>query len=94
MEYSQEKRAGLNHVRFADEELLKSMLGVAQGHLSLFAKINDAANKVKVIIDKRLMDADKVLLHPLVNTASTQISCADFKRFADKYAAGYEVREF
>ena len=61
------------------------MLGVAQGHLSLFAK---------VIIDKRLMDAEKVLLHPLVNTASTQISCADFKRFADKYAAGYEVREF
>lgn len=41
------------------------MLGVAQGHLSLFAKINDAANKVKVIIDKRLMDAEKVLLHPL-----------------------------
>ena len=70
------------------------MLGVAQGHLSLFAKINDAANKVKVIIDKRLMDAEKVLLHPLVNTASTQISCTDFKRFADKYAAGYEVREF
>ena len=70
------------------------MLGVAQGHLSLFAKINDAENKVKVIIDKRLMDADKVLLHPLVNTASTQISNVDFKRFADKYAAGYEVREF
>ena len=42
-----------------------------QGHLSLFAKINDMENKVRVIIDKRLMDAEKVSLHPLINTAST-----------------------
>lgn len=26
MEYSQEKRAGLNHVRFADEELIKTQV--------------------------------------------------------------------
>ena len=65
-----------------------------QGHLSLFAKINDMENKVRVIIDKRLMDAEKVSLHPLINTASTIIPHDGFIAFANKYASGYEVREF
>ena len=65
-----------------------------QGHLSLFAKINDVDKKVQVIIDKRLLDAEKVSLHPLINTASTVISGEDFKYFADKYAPGYMVKEF
>ena len=81
-------------LRFADNELLESVLGVKQGHLSLFAKINDVDKKVQVIIDKRLLDAEKVSLHPLINTASTVISKEDFKYFADKYAPGYIVKEF
>lgn len=81
-------------MRFADEVLLKEKLGVEQGHLSLFAKINDVENKVRVIIDKRLMDAENVSLHPLINTASTVISRDGFVAFANKYAPGYEVKEF
>jgi Ala-tRNA(Pro) deacylase len=81
-------------LRFADNSLLESILGVHQGHLSLFAKVNDVDKKVQVILDKRLLDAENVSLHPLVNTSSTIISGADFKRFADKYAAGYKVMEF
>ena len=69
-------------MRFADNELLKTMLGVEQGHLSLFAKMNDPENKVQVIIDKRLLDA------------STIISHEDFLLFANKYAPGYRVMEF
>lgn len=65
-----------------------------QGHLSLFAKINDAENKVRVIIDKRLMDAEKVSLHPLINTSSTIVSHDGFVTFANKYAPGFEVKEF
>lgn len=81
-------------LRFADNELLKSMLGVEQGHLSLFAKINDPENKVQVIIDKRLLEAKTVSLHPLINTSSTIISHDDFLVFAAKYASGYRVMEF
>ena len=81
-------------LRFADNALLESMLGVEQGHLSLFAKMNDAEKKVQVIIDKRLLDAEKVLLHPLVNTSSTILDVKDFKYFAEKYAPGYKVMEF
>ena len=81
-------------LRFADNALLKEILGVEQGHLSLFAKINDAEQKVRVIIDKRLMDAEKVMLHPLINTSSTIIAAKDFRAFAEKYAPGYTVMEF
>ena len=55
---------------------------------------DDPENKVKVIIDKRLMEAKTVSLHPLINTASTIISGEDFKYFADKFAPGYTVKEF
>ena len=65
-----------------------------QGHLSLFAKINDPENKVQVIIDKRLLEAKTVSLHPLINTSSTIISHDDFLVFAAKYAPGYRVMEF
>ena len=81
-------------MRFADNELLKTMLGVEQGHLSLFAKMNDPENKVQVILDKRLLDAPTVSLHPLINTSSTIISHEDFLLFANKYAPGYRVMEF
>ena len=70
------------------------MLGVEQGHLSLFAKMNDPENKVKLIVDKRLLDTPMVSLHPLINTSSTIISSQDFVYFAEKYAPGYQVREF
>ena len=70
------------------------MLGVEQGHLSLFAKLNDPENKVQVIIDKRLLEAPTVSLHPLINTSSTIISHEDFLLFASKYAPGYRVMDF
>ena len=90
----QELKYKSGSLRFADNQLLETTLGVKQGHLSLFAKINDPENKVKVIIDKRLMEAKTVSLHPLINTASTSISGEDFKYFADKFAPGYTVKEF
>ena len=40
MEYSQEKRGGLNHVRFADEELIKTQ--VLHGDCLLYT--SDAAD--------------------------------------------------
>lgn len=81
-------------MRFADNALLQSILGVEQGHLSLFAKMNDVEKKVQVIIDKRLLEAEKVLLHPLINTSSTILDAKDFKLFAETYAPGYQVKAF
>lgn len=81
-------------LRFADNETLETTLGVQQGHVSLFAMINDVNKKVQVIIDKKLLEASTVSLHPLINTSSTIISVADFKVFAEKFAHGYKVMEF
>ena len=92
--YIQDLQYKSGSLRFADNTLLKSILGVEQGHLSLFAKMNDTEKKVQVIIDKRLLNADKVLLHPLINTSSTILDSKDFKAFADKYAPGYKIMEF
>ena len=43
--------------------------------------INDAGHAVRFVLDAALADADPVNFHPLVNTATTAISQADFRRF-------------
>jgi Ala-tRNA(Pro) deacylase len=43
--------------------------------------MNDAARRVRTVLHAGLMDAELVLVHPLVNTATVQIAPADLVRF-------------
>jgi len=70
-------------LRLADEKVLQETLGVRQGCVTAFALINDPSNKVKFIIDSKLLNGsyEKVYFHPLENSATTGISPTDFLRF-------------
>ena len=70
-------------LRFASEEVLYETLGVKQGCVTAYALINDTDQKVKFLADNDLTNGNhpKVFFHPLVNSASTGISCNDFKKF-------------
>ncbi len=43
--------------------------------------MNDAGNKVKLIVDKRVFEAKSLTFHPMQNDALTEISTEDFKKF-------------
>ena len=77
------KAVGAKELRFADENVLLEKLGVTQGCVTAFALINDPEKQVKFVVDKKLVDGSykSVNFHPLVNTATTAISCEDFKKF-------------
>ena len=51
------------------------------GSVTAFAIVNDAARRVKVVIDQTLMVEDSVNCHPLENTATTNIASDDLLRF-------------
>ena len=70
-------------LRFASEDVLYETLGVKQGCVTAYALINDTDQKVKFLADNDLISGNhpKVFFHPLVNSASTGISCDDFKKF-------------
>lgn len=82
-------------LRFANEDLLKSLCGVTHGHLSLFALMNDTEKKCQLIVDESLLKCDKISLHPLINTSSAYISEKAFECLVHYFRGdNYKVMNF
>ena len=79
---------GTKRFSFGKEDVLYEALGVRPGSVTAFALMNDAAGRVRFVIDAALMAADPVNFHPLKNDATTAIAAADLLAFAR--ATGHE----
>ena len=66
---------------FGQPELLLQTLGVTPGSVTPFGLINDRPPTARVILDTRLMAAETLNFHPLVNTATTSLASADLLNF-------------
>jgi len=77
-------------LRLADEDILVSKLGVVRGCVTPLALINDKDNAIGCVVDTKLLDKlnERVYFHPMVNSATTGLSPADFERFLT--AIGHE----
>ena len=85
---------GSARLSFGSAELMAEMLGVAPGSVTAFALINDAARRVRFVLDAALARSDPVNFHPLVNTATTGISQADFRKFLESLGVAPIVVDF
>ncbi len=81
---------GADKLSFASEERLLAHLGVTPGAATLLGLACDAAHAVELIVDREVWQADAVLCHPLVNTATLSILHADLERFLA--ATGHAAR--
>lgn len=77
---------------FAGEEALHHLLGIGRGALSPFALINDSSRIIQLVMAESVLSAEKILFHPLVNTATLLLSLEDFMRFIS--LIGREARIF
>ena len=75
------RRLGAGRFSFGKPELLLEVLGVTPGSVTAFAVINDCKQRVRVVVDDRLMQHDTVNGHPLENAATTNIARDDLFRF-------------
>jgi Ala-tRNA(Pro) deacylase len=75
---------------FGSAELLRALLGVEPGSVTPFAVINDKALRVSVVLDAAMMVHEVLNFHPLVNTATTTISCQGLLSFLE--ATGHPPR--
>ncbi|MDG4885373.1 prolyl-tRNA synthetase associated domain-containing protein [Mesorhizobium sp. WSM4884] len=75
-------------VSFGKPEMLMELLGVIPGAVTVFGLINDAAGRVKVVLDQELMSHEVINGHPLTNDATTTIAAADLVRFVE--ATGHD----
>ncbi len=83
-----EKIGGQGRVSFGSGELLEEVWGVRPGAVTPFGAINDTTHRVTVVLDRDLMQHERVNFHPLVNTRTTGLSPADLLKFLR--ATGHE----
>ncbi len=75
------KKLGSGRLSFGRAELLEETLGVPPGSVTPFSLINDASQRVSVILDADMMTHELLNFHPLVNTATTAIARDDLLIF-------------
>jgi Ala-tRNA(Pro) deacylase len=72
---------GSKRLSFGSPPLLMEVLGVIPGAVTPFAPINDTAKRVTVVLDAWMMAQPTLNAHPLVNSATTNISAAGLMKF-------------
>jgi Ala-tRNA(Pro) deacylase len=75
---------------FGSAELLRATLGVEPGAVTPFAAMNDAAGRVRVVLDAAMMAHATLNYHPLDNTMTTALARDDLIRFLE--ATGHPPR--
>lgn len=72
---------GKMNLRFADEASLDTLLNVKQGSVTPLAIVYDTENQVRLVLDKKLVDADIVNCHPMSCDRTVSISSKDLMNF-------------
>ena len=75
------KVVGDDRLSFGSPERLMAELGLTPGSVSPFGLLNDADGSVRVLIDRDLRGAERLIFHPNINTASVVLSWADLEKF-------------
>ena len=70
---------------FAKPEYLQGILGIKPGSVSPFALLNDTKKQVKFYLDRSFLDSETVNFHPLINTATVNISPQNLIELIEKY---------
>lgn len=76
-----ERAIGARGCSFGKAELLWDALGVTPGAVTPFAALNDRERRVRVVLDRQMMQAETLNAHPLHNEATTAVATGDLMRF-------------
>jgi Ala-tRNA(Pro) deacylase len=85
---------GAARLSFGSPELMQAALGVTPGSVTLFALVNDAGRRVKLVLDAAMLQPEPVNFHPLTNTATTAISQDGLRRFLKALDITAQVVDF
>ncbi|HEY5409836.1 MAG TPA: YbaK/EbsC family protein [Caulobacteraceae bacterium] len=85
---------GSARLSFGREEVLHEALGVRPGSVTLFALINDPRHRVRLVLDRALMDHATVNFHPLVNTATTAVWHRGMAAFLEAVGVEPQIVDF
>ena len=68
---------GCSRLSFGEGAQMEELLGVRPGSASVLALINDKADKVRLVIDRSVLEEDVFACHPCRNTSTISFKTAD-----------------
>lgn len=71
------KQIGSSRLSFATPDHMEDLLGVTPGSVSIMGLMNDKEGKVRLLVDRDVLEGEFVGCHPCTNTSSLKIKTAD-----------------
>ena len=71
------KQIGSSRLSFADPKYMEEFLDITPGSVSVMGLMNDHDHHVTLLVDEEVLSADRIGVHPCINTSSLAISTAD-----------------
>lgn len=71
------KQIGCSRLSFADSKYMEEFLHIKPGAVSIMGLMNDTQNRVQLLIDKPVIEAETIGCHPCVNTSSLKLKTKD-----------------
>ena len=71
------KEIGSSRLSFADGKYMEQFLDITPGSLSVLGLMNDTENRVQLLIDEDLLQAEYLCCHPCINTSSLKLKTED-----------------
>lgn len=68
---------GVARLSFAESEYMEEFLDIEPGAVSVLGLMNDTENRVRLIVDEDVLDAEWFGCHPCVNTTSLRMKVSD-----------------
>ena len=73
------KALGCARLSFATDEQMLELVDITPGSLSVLGLMNDPEKKVRLVIDKPVLDQPEIGFHPCLNTSTLAVSMTDFR---------------
>lgn len=71
------KQIGSSRLSFAEAEYMEKYLNITPGSVSILGLMNDSEGKVRLLIDKDIVESEYIGCHPCINTSSLKIRTTD-----------------
>lgn len=68
---------GSSRLSFADSCYMEQFLDITPGSLSVLGLMNDAENRVQLLVDRDLLEGEMIGFHPCINTSTLRFSTRD-----------------
>ena len=72
------KALGCARLSFATDEQMQALVDVTPGSLSVLGLLNDPEQRVRLVIDKPVLEQAEIGFHPCMNTSTLAVSMGDF----------------